>query len=303
MRAWEEFLADKRDRADVLAFEASLEENIFSLQEDLASDRYVHGGYQSFFVSDPKRRHIHKASVRDRLVHHATHRVLYPYFNRRFIFDSYSSRSGKGPLAAFVRFRSFAWKLSRNRTRPVFVLKADIHKFFDSIDHDILLAILKRQLSADDALMTLLEKIIFSFQAPAGKGIPLGNLTSQLFSNVYLDGLDQFVKRTLKVTHYIRYADDVFALTAEKDALTDIQRHIGEYLHANLKLDLHPNKVSVGAWHQGIDVLGFISWPWKTGLRPATQRRMLGRLKRTLPLEERIMQEAALYARVKHERG
>ncbi|MBI4437506.1 hypothetical protein HY631_00990 [Candidatus Uhrbacteria bacterium] len=144
--AWREFRRGKRSRQDVQEFERHLEDNVFLLHDDL-NGRYRHGSYHRFHIFDPKHRIIHKATVRDRLVHHAVYRVLYPVFDRSFIFDSYSCRTRKGTHAAVDRLEQFTRQVSRNNTRPCWALKFDIRKFFDSVDHEILMNILYKKLA------------------------------------------------------------------------------------------------------------------------------------------------------------
>lgn len=170
--------------------------NVLSLHSDLVNSRYTHGGYSAFKIADPKPRDIHKASVRDRLLHHALYRKLYPFFDRLFISDSYSCRLGKGTHTAMNRFRAFAYKVSRNNTRTCWVLKCDIRKFFASIDHTVLKEILTVHIR-DTRLRELLGNIIESFSVATGKGLPLGNLTSQLLVNVYMNEFDQYIKRAI----------------------------------------------------------------------------------------------------------
>ena len=206
LAAWQEFLIGKRGRLDVQIFAADLMENIFLLHYNLLYHKYQPGGYKAFRISDPKPRHIHKASVRDRLLHHAVYRQLYPSFDRTFIADSYSCRSDKGTHRAIKQFHNYFYKVSRNNTRNCRVLKGDIRKFFASIDHDILLKILKEYVPNVD-IIWLLEIIIGSFNfGRNNKGLPLGNLTSQLFANIYLNKFDQFVKHKIRARYYIRYA-------------------------------------------------------------------------------------------------
>lgn len=299
--SWKEFLKGKKKRQDVQVFSVELEENIFSLQVDLAAGLYKHGGYVSFFVRDPKLRLIHKASVRDRLMHHAIHRALYPYFDKQFIYDTYSSRLGKGVHAAINRFRLFAWKISRNKTRLVWVLKVDIKKFFPSINQTLLLEILERKLPQDGRLMTLLGEVIKSYKASSGQGLPLGNLTSQLFSNVYLNSLDQFAKRSLCLNYYIRYADDIFILSADKKQLEMAYKELVDFLKDQLHLYFHSNKTHLELWHKGVDILGYVSFPNKTILRPATAVRMLKRLQNSSRAEVDVRIND-LYSRIKFER-
>src|SRR3989344_691705 len=150
LEAWKEFIKGKRQKQDVQEFQLNLMSNILDLHKDLADHSYKHGEYQAFNISDPKPRNIHKASVRDRLFHHAIYRVLYQFFDRQFISDSYSCRVGKGTHKAMDRFREFARRESRNHTRTVWVLKCDIRKFFSSIDQGILFSILEKYISNKD---------------------------------------------------------------------------------------------------------------------------------------------------------
>lgn len=163
--AWYEFRRGKRGRADVQEFERDLEDYLFQLYDDLRCGRYRHGSYQRFHIFDPKHRIIHKATVRDRLVHHAIYRVLYPVLDRSFIFDSYSCRIGKGTHAAVDRLEMFARKVSRNYQKPCWALKFDIKKFFDSVDHEILLNVLRSRLALRQAqgVIDLLQEVVSSF--------------------------------------------------------------------------------------------------------------------------------------------
>ena len=177
--AWNEFLVGKTKKTDVQLFARNLMDNILALHDELVNKAYQHGGYEGFFVNDTKRRHIHKANVRDRLLHHAIYRILYPVFDKKFIADSYSCRLGKGTYKAIARFRSFGYKVSKNHMRTGWVLKCDVRKFFASIDHVALLHILSESI-ADNDTFNLLKNVIQSFSP----GLPLGNLTSQLLANV-----------------------------------------------------------------------------------------------------------------------
>jgi len=279
LAAWREFLSGKRKREDVAAFGLNLMDHIVTLHHDLANKTYRHGGYHAFKINDPKPRDIHKATVRDRLVHHAIYRILYPFFDRTFIFDSYSCRKGKGTHRAIDRLRAFAWKVSKNQTRTVWVLKCDIRKFFANIDHEILLDIIKRHI--DDAdILWLLTEVIGSFHTDGkpGVGLPLGNLTSQLLVNIYMNVFDQFVKRNLKVVHYIRYADDFVIFHECRTYLENLMPQIGEFLETRLGLALHPGKVSISTLASGVDFLGWVHFPYHRVLRMTTQRRMMKKL-------------------------
>src|SRR3989344_6289457 len=214
--SYQEFLRGKRKRKDVAKFSLFLIDNILNLHRDLKNKSYIHGSYFAFKISDPKPRDIHKAKVRDRLVHHALHRILYPYFDKQFIFDSYSCRIKKGTLRAINRFRYFIRKVSQNNTKTVWILKCDIRKFFANIDHLILKNILERYIE-DNGTRWLLAQVINSFNTKekVGIGLPLGNLTSQLLINIYMNEFDQFIKRKLKIKYYIRYADDFIILSRD----------------------------------------------------------------------------------------
>lgn len=254
--------------------------NIISLHKDLKDRTYKHGLYYAFRVNDPKPRDIHKATVRDRIIHHATYKILYPYFDKKFIFDSYSCRNKKGTHKALNRFRYFARKVSSNNTTPIWVLKCDIKKFFATIDHITLKKIIKKHIQDKD-IIWLLEQIIDSFHTKDNPGIvlPLGNVTSQLLINVYMNEFDHFVKRELKVKHYIRYADDFVIFHTNRSYLQSLIPSISDYLEEQLKLSLHPEKVFITTPTLGVDFLGWIHFPYHRVLRTSTKRRMLKKLK------------------------
>lgn len=164
LAAWRDFRRGKRNKADVQLFEWHLEDNVFGLHEDLVSGRYRHGPYQRFHIFDPKHRIIHKATVRDRLVHHAVCRVLAPLFDRSFIYDSYSCRTDKGTHAAVRRLDVFARRVSRNYRRPCYALQLDIRKVFDSVNHRILLKILQQKIPCVRT-QALLTEIVGSYSS------------------------------------------------------------------------------------------------------------------------------------------
>ncbi len=277
--AWREFQKGKMKKMDVLEFAQNAEENLFGLINDLKLGRYQHSQYSRFVVCDPKRREIAKASVRDRVLHHAIHRVIVSLFEPSFIFDSYSSRKEKGIHLAGKRLDSFALKLSRNHTKTVWVLQADVKKFFDSVNHEILSVFLEKKIKNEEG-MELLKIIINSFEALENRGIPLGNLTSQLFSNVYLDAMDQFVKRELQAKYYIRYADDIVILSLDRDFLENCLQRISVFVEEELKIKIHPQKISLKKWHQGIDFLGYVRFPFYSVMRTKTKQRMFHKIKK-----------------------
>ena len=279
--SWQEFLKGKRKRKDVSEFSIHLMDNIFRLHEELKNKMYRHGPYQGFKISDPKPRHIHKAPVRDRFLHHAIHRILYPYFDRKFLFDSYSCRTKKGTHRGINRFTFFAGKVSQNNTRTAWILKCDIRKFFANIDHSVLKKILRKYIR-DKSIVWLLDQVIESYNSPnkQGVGLPLGNLTSQLLINIYMNELDHFVKRELKILYYIRYADDFIIVHENREILVGITPQISIFLEENLKLKLHPDKVFIKTFYSGVDFLGWVLFPHHRILRTTTLRRILKRLKK-----------------------
>ncbi|MFA6571983.1 MAG: reverse transcriptase/maturase family protein [Bacteroidota bacterium] len=280
--------------------------NVISLHTDLINKTYKHSNYEAFKINDPKPRDIHKARVRDRLLHHAIYRILYSYLDKKFIYDSYSCRVGKGTHKAIYRFESFIRKVSKNNTKTCWVLKCDIKKFFANIDHKILKEILSKTVFDKDTLW-LLEQVIDSFYTNAHihhgvyvqsntiyaiakmkkyqysnsaiaeneyRGLPLGNLTSQLLVNIYMNEFDQYVKHKLKVEYYIRYADDFVILSESKEYLENILEQMKEFLENKLKLNMHPDKVFIKTIVSGVDFLGWVHFPKHRVLRTATKRRM-----------------------------
>ena len=276
--SWREFLCGKRKRKDVAVWQLHFMDNILLLHQELKNKTYRHSGYKAFKINDPKPRDIHKASVRDRLVHHAIYRELYPFFDKLFIYDSYSCRINKGTHRAVNRFRYFSSKVSKNNTKTCWVLKCDIKKFFANIDHQKLKSILVKYIKDKDTLL-LFYKIIDSFNKKEEKGIPLGNLTSQLFSNIYMNEFDQFIKRELKIKYYIRYADDFVIFNENKDYLKNIVPLIFKFLKTKLKLLLHPDKLYIKTLYSGVDFLGWVHFSKHRILRTKTKNIMLNNLK------------------------
>lgn len=278
LTAWCEFRKGKRKKKDVAQFDLHLEDNLFRLHTELIEKRYAHDPYDAFFVCDPKRRHIHKASVRDRVLHQAIFRVLYPLFDKHFIYDSYSSRIAKGTHAGVIRLTSAARKVSENWKRTAYALKCDVQKFFDSIDHSILRTLIHQKIDDPD-LRWLIDEIFKSFERQSGKGLPLGNVTSQLFANVYLNEFDQFMKHQLKALHYFRYCDDFVVLHTDKNVLEQMLPKIRQFLQDKLLLILHPHKIEIRKLRQGIDFLGYVMLPHTHVVRVKTGCRIIRRLK------------------------
>mgnify|MGYP003800669027 CR=1 FL=1 len=280
LATWERFLRGKRNKKDVMIFQSKLSENIIDLHNSLKTRTYKHGEYSAFNISDPKPRNIHKAAVRDRFLHHLIYKELYFYFDKRFIYDSYSCRENKGTHRALDRFRCFARKVSKNNTKTCYVLKGDIKKFFASINHDILRSILKRHIE-DEEILWLINQVIKSFYTTRdGVGLPLGNLTSQLLVNVYMNEFDKFVKQELRVKYYIRYADDFAIFSDDRDSLEELLLKIEKFLDEKLKLKLHEHKVYIKTYASGVDFLGWVHFPYHRQIRTTTKRKILRKLKR-----------------------
>jgi retron-type reverse transcriptase len=277
--AWEIFQKGKRGRRDVQGFWRRLEGNIFSLRRELLSGAYKHGAYESFFVHDPKPRHIRKAKVRDRVVHQALYTVLNELWEPRLIHDVYSARVGKGTHYGVNRLSMMLRQVSRNSTRSCWALKCDIRRLYDSMDHGVLLKLIRQKIS-DDRVMGIIESVVTSFHTDGnpGKGMPIGNITSQIFTNIYLNELDHFVKHELRVRFYGRFSDDFVLVSSRRSDILECRARIAEFLSARLRLSLHPHKVSLRPFHQGIDFLGYVLLPHHRHVRSSTRRRMLRRL-------------------------
>lgn len=274
LEAWREFTKGKRSRQDVQLFERSLMENLFHLHNDLIGLSYKHAPYTAFTISDPKTRKIHKATVADRVVHRALYRKLYPFFDHLFIADSFSCRVRKGTHRALNRFSVMSRKVTRNDRKTGWVLKCDIRQFFASVDQQVLIRILAPHIG-DKRIVWLIEEILASFQVSSRIGLPLGNLTSQLFSNVYMNVFDQFVKHTLRVKYYIRYADDFVLFSHNRQYLSQVLSLLQDFLHRELHLEMHPNKIELRTVASGVDFLGWIHFPHHRVLRTTTKRRIL----------------------------
>ncbi len=264
----------------VQAFELDLEGNLFSLRDQLLTGYWQPEPYEAFYIRDPKPRHIHKASVRDRVLYQAVFRVLEPLFDPSFIHDSYSCRTGKGTHRGVFQLERYLRKASGNYSHPAYALKCDVRRFFDSVSHKVLLGLIRRRVK-DARMIALVEQVIASFKVASGRGLPLGNVTSQLFANVYLNELDQFVKRELKVRWYLRYCDDFVMLDESPEYLTALLPYIHDFLSKSLGLDLHPDKILLRKFSHGIDFLGYIVLPHYRILRASTRRRMFRKLART----------------------
>jgi len=277
----------KRSKTDVGRFEIELEKELLTVREELVSNRYSPGRYREFHVYEPKKRFISAAPYRDRVVHHAVCNIIEPIFERTFIHDSYANRKEKGTHRAILRYQ----RLCR---RNKYLLKCDIKKFFPSIDHDILKQQIRSKFSCPETLW-LVNKIIDSSnpQEPVldyydgdtlfspterRKGLPIGNLTSQFFANVYLNPLDHFVKEQLRCRDYVRYADDFVLFSNNKMELHGWRCEIERYLQS-LRLHFHPNKTKVFQSKEGVEFLGHRIFPSHRLLKKANVKAFRKRLR------------------------
>jgi retron-type reverse transcriptase len=262
----------KRYRGEVLRFSARLEENLIQLQNELIWKAYKTGEYREFFVHEPKLRAVAALPFRDRVVQHALVAAIEPIWESRFIFDSYACRVGKGTHAGADRAQALLRKVQRQHGK-VYVLKADIHHYFASIDHGVLKSLLRKRVACRNTLW-LLDDIIDSTPSP---GIPIGNLTSQLFANIYLHELDQFVKQGLHEQHYMRYMDDFIIVHHSKGHLQQARVAVEQFLGDELRLSTNSKtQVFPVALHRGraLDFLGYKIWPTHRLLRKDSVRRM-----------------------------
>ncbi|HME87316.1 MAG TPA: reverse transcriptase domain-containing protein, partial [Candidatus Nanoarchaeia archaeon] len=274
--AYQKARKGKSSRRDVKEFEKELESNLSQLRMELLLHSYQPKPLKTFIIRDPKTRTIRKSDFRDRIVHHAICNILMPIFDKTFIADSFANRVGKGSLNAIERFDSFKRKVSKNDTRTCFVFKADIRHYFEDVNHEILIKIINKKIK-DKELIWLILKVLRNHAAE--KGMPLGNMTSQFFANIYLNELDQFVKHNLKAKHYIRYVDDFVILHNDKKVLEEYQEKINCFIKRNLALDLHPTKCKIVQLHKGITFLGFRIFNYHRLLRRTNIRTMRRRLK------------------------
>ena len=264
-------------------FERDLEGNLIQLQNELIWGQYKTGPYRSFYVTEPKRRKITALQhFRDRVVQHAVVTAIEPIWEARFIGHSYACRPGKGTHAGANKAQQMLQACLRQHGK-VYALKADISKYFASIDHEILLALLRKRI-ADERLMVVIENIIRSYSEPQtpGKGLPIGNLTSQLMANIYMDAFDQWMKCRRRERWYIRYMDDFVVVHPDKRHLQalriDVERWLSDSLSlsTNRKTGVFPIGRTGG---RGLDFLGYHLWPHARRLRKASLRRFGRQLK------------------------
>ncbi len=265
----------KSGKPYVIEFNNNLRENLKILRDELLWEEYKPRPLRTFIIRDPKVRKIRKSYFVDRIVHHAICNILEPIFEKRFIYDSFANRIGKGTLNAIKRFDKFKLKVSKNNTRNCYVFKADVKHYFDEVNHSILINILRRKIN-DKKVISLICKVLNNHSEEIG--MPLGNMTSQFFANVYLNELDQFVKHELKAKYYIRYVDDFVILHNDETILEGYNKKIDFFLKEKLQIELHPNKSKILLLNRGIGFLGFRNYPYHRLLRKANVRTMRKRI-------------------------
>ncbi|MDQ1282100.1 MAG: RNA-directed polymerase, partial [Patescibacteria group bacterium] len=270
LKAWRDFMRGKRSRNDVNQFSFNLTDNLWKLFFDLKNKNYKHDIYTEFKVVDTKTRIIHKAGVRDRIVHRLIYNGLYDFFDKRFIYSSYSCRKNKGTHKALLEYDKFFRKLTKNYSQNGFVLKFDIRKCFASINHDVLLDILDRNIQDKD-ILDFCKEIILSHNP----GLPLGNLTSQLFVNVYLHELDFYAKQNLKIKYYIRYADDIVCMFENKKEAENMNLKLKSFCSEILKLETH--KEEIKTLYSGVDFLGWKQFEKHRILREKTRKNIINK--------------------------
>lgn len=299
---------NKRNTINALRFEYNLEENIVNLQEELEARTYSPSRSVCFALRQPKLREIFAADFRDRVVHHVLVDYLERFWEPVFIYDSYACRSGKGTQKAVTRLQSFMRKVSRNGSRKAYFMQLDIKGFFLYINKEILYQIIAKRIR-DEKILWLADKVIFHdctrdvifkgnrdllknipehkslFNTENKRGLPIGNLSSQFFANVYLNELDQFVKHHLKAGYYIRYSDDFVLLHEENERLQGWKDEIREFLKVRLRLDINDRRQKTGLISNGVDFLGYIVRPEYLLVR----RRVVNRLKARLIQYEKLL--------------
>ena len=272
-RAYRKARLGKRKKFYVRKFESNADGNIKLLHQELLDESWRPLPYKQFIAYEPKERLIRAPQFRDRIVHHALIRVLEPIYDKLLIYDTYASRKNKGTHAAVDRLTQFL----RRDVDNAFIFHGDVRKFFDNIDHETLIRILRKKI-ADERVINLIHKILTN--QGISLGVTLGNYTSQWFANIYLNELDYFAKHDLKVRHYIRYMDDFLLLSDSKLELHEWKHKIELFLNNELKLELHPVKRQIVPTNIGIDFLGYTVWKDHKKLRRRNVKRFISRLKK-----------------------
>ena len=292
----------KRNTMQSMNFEFDQEKNLFKLYQELKDGTYEIGRSICFVVTVPKPREVWAGAFRDRIVHHLIYNAVKERFENRFIQDTFSCIPNRGTLAGAQRARDFAKRITRNYSKKAYYMKADISNYFNSINKVILLDIIRRYVR-EKWLMDLIEQVINHdprtnvfikskrelwdilpkhkslFNAKINKGLPIGNLTSQFFSNVYLNRIDQFVKHNLRIKYYCRYVDDMVLMHEDPKYLNYCYDKIDEFLRTHLDLVLNPKKKNMNLVSRGFDFVGHVIKPNRIYLRTAIIKKSFSTIK------------------------
>ena len=280
LQAYYQARKNKRTRIKLLKFEQNFEDRLITIGKQLKNESYKPKQYHQFLVYEPKVRQISAPALIDRIVHHAIINIIEPVFDRRFTPNTFACRKGKGTHLCLLR-ASACYKKMAEKQAVFYVLKCDIKSYFANVNHQILIKFLAQSIRCPKTLR-LLKIIINSYQDSPEKGIPIGNLTSQLFANIYLHPLDIFITKILKEKNYFRYMDDFVILSSDKDYLLELRNQIKNFLKNNLELQLHPQKSNIFRADRGLDFVGFMMKPAGITKRKKTLRRYKKRHKKRL---------------------
>lgn len=259
----------KSDKPEVCQYAKNLDANLKTLRQQILSAQVEVGNYRTFTVYEPKERKIVAAAFSERVLHHALMNVCHPIFERHLIYDTYACRPGKGTYAAIDRATCFTQKYT-------WFLKLDYRKYFDSIDHGVLKSKLER-IFKEKELLQIYSSIIDSYEVNSGKGLPIGNLSSQYFANYYLSSLDHLIKENWQIPAYVRYMDDMVLFSKDKQHLMNVFQHLLKYSHEVLKLEYKP--LCLNKTITGIPFLGYILFPNKIKLGVRSKKRYKEKIK------------------------
>jgi retron-type reverse transcriptase len=305
----------KRDKPRICEFDFFLESNLVKLRYLLTSGSYTPSPYAHFTIYDPKTRQVAAPAFRDRVLQHSLVSTIEPLSEKRFIFDSYACRKGRGTHFGAKRVKKFlmAARCINGSNKEIYVLQCDIQKFFQSISWDVLLSSISRVVKCPKTL-DLIRKIVTTHEKTTGeaekdlsqlslfstvvteppavsvnkrRGLPIGNLTSQLFANIYLNELDHFVKETLRERWYARYMDDFLIIHPDKNHLHEVKEKIRTFLKKTLDLRLHPKKVAIKNVEEGVPFVGYRIFYDHMLVRGSTLRRMQKKYRKRIKLFER----------------
>jgi retron-type reverse transcriptase len=269
-KGYREARKGKRYSGEVLGFSNDLDRNLHELSNELLTGNYRPKGFKEFKLFDPKEREISAPYFCDRIVHRSLHRSLEPFFDRKFIEDSFACRKGKGTHAGVDKAQEFMRKQNAD-----YFLKCDVKGYFDSVDHGILLDMLGRQIR-DERIINLIQVIL---SVSGSKGIPIGTLYSQLFANIYLNKFDHFVKQVLQADYYVRYMDDFVFFSDSKQRLHEVREACRGYLAEELDLELPYSKTTLEPVNKGLTFLGYRIFPCYRKLRKRNKKKFQQRMK------------------------